>query len=102
MAYIFVHDVVAVNNWRYEDEVRVFVSLGEPDAKTGLHYEDFGLDLSLKEVIIGPRCHFSISDLNNVLTKYNGEVKVRPSRLAFRTFRVIEKSPKKTIKKKKL
>jgi len=57
------------SDWHYEDEVRVFVSLDKPDTKTGLYYKYFGADLSLKEVIIGPRCHFSVSDLNSVLTK---------------------------------
>jgi hypothetical protein len=86
-------------DWRYEDEVRVFVGLEEPNTKTGLYYKDFGTDFSLKEVIIGPRCHFSVSDFNNVLTKYNGEVRVIPSRLAFGTFNVIER---KVILKKKI
>jgi hypothetical protein len=84
--------------WRYEDEVRVFVRLDKPDTKTGLYYKDFGPDLSLKEVIIGPRCHFSVSDLNNVITKYNGEVRVIPSRLAYGAFKVIEM---KVVQKKK-
>ncbi len=90
-------------DWRYEDEVRVFVDLDERDTKTGLYYRDFGSDISLKEVIIGPKCHFSVSDLNNVVTKYNGQVRVIPSRLAFRSFSVIErkmKLSKKPIKKK--
>lgn len=86
-------------DWRYEDEVRVFVGLDEPDTKTGLYYKDFGADLCLKEVIIGPRCHFSVSDLNNVLTKYNDEVRVIPSRLAFGAFKVIER---KVVHKKKI
>ena len=87
------------SDWHYEDEVRVFVSLDKPDTKTGLYYKYFGADLSLKEVIIGPRCHFSVSDLNSVLTKYGGGVRVIPSRLAYRTFKVIEK---KVVLKRKL
>lgn len=86
-------------DWRYEDEVRVFVELEERDTKTGLYYKDFGADISLKEVIIGPKCHFSVSDLNNVVTKYNGQVRVIPSRLAFMTFSVIERKMKVFIKK---
>jgi hypothetical protein len=86
-------------DWRYEDEVRVFVGLDKRDSKTGLYYEDFGADLSLREVIIGPKCHFSVSDINNLITKYNGQVKVIPSRLAFMTFRVIERKMKVLIKK---
>ncbi len=85
-------------DWRYEDEVRVFVRLDEPDTKTGLYYKDFGADLTLKEVIIGPRCHFSVSNFKNVLTTYNGEVRVIPSRLAFGAFKVIER---KVVQKKK-
>jgi hypothetical protein len=88
-------------DWRYEDEFRIFVSIDESDIKTGLYYKDFGEDLSLKEVIIGPKCHFSVSDLNSVLTKYNGEVRVIRSRLAFGTFKVTEKLlVKRKIKRK--
>jgi len=85
-------------DWQYEDEIRVFVDLKESDSKTGLYYKDFGEDLLLKEVIIGPKCHFSVSDLDNVLTKYDEEVKIIPSRLAFRSYKVIER--KILIKKK--
>jgi len=85
--------------WKYEDEVRVFVNLEESDGTTGLYYKDFGKDLLLKEVIIGPKCHFNVSDLKNILTKYKEEVKIIPSRLAFRSYKVIER---KFLLKKKI
>lgn len=87
-------------DWRYEDEVRVFVSLNESDIKTGLHYKEFGDDLSLREVILGPRCHINVADLDSVLTKYDREVKAIPSRLAYSTFQVIERKVKVEAKRK--
>ncbi len=87
-------------DWKYEGEARVFVGLEERDSKTGLYYKYFGKDLLLKEVIIGPRCHFAVSDLNGVLTKYNGEVEIVSSRLAFKSFKVIKrKALRKRIKR---
>lgn len=89
-------------DWRYEDEVRVFVELQDRDAKTGLYHKDFGADISSKEIIVVPKCHFSVSDLKNIHTKYYGEVKAMPSRWAFRTFKAIErKVPLMTKIKKK-
>lgn len=90
-------------DWRYEDEIRVFFDLDKRDPKTGLRYKKFGPDLCLKEVIIGPKCHFSTSDMRHVLMQYNDEISVLPSRLAYSTFRVIEKRTvlKKKIKKKR-
>ena len=87
-------------DWQYEDEARVFYRLEESDSLTGLFYKDFGDDLLLKEVIIGPRCHFGVSDLYNILTKYKDEVKVIASRLAYRSFKVIEKRVRKRVKRK--
>jgi hypothetical protein len=89
-------------DWKYEDEVRVFVRLDEKDSKTGLYYQDYGEGLLLKEVIIGPKCHFTIFDFKSILAKNNSEVNVISSRLAFRSFRVIGKKAvvRKRIKKK--
>jgi len=85
--------------WKYEDEVRVFVNLEEIDNATGLYYKNFGKDLFLKEIIIGPKCHFGVSDIKNILTKYKEEVKIIPSRLAFRSYKVIAR---KVLLKKKI
>ncbi len=42
-------------NWKYEEEVRFFTSLDEPDLPCGHFFIEFGADFTLKEVIFGAR-----------------------------------------------
>ncbi|MFM2388543.1 MAG: hypothetical protein RLZZ437_98 [Pseudomonadota bacterium] len=42
-------------NWKYEDEVRFFTKLDEPDLLSGHFFMKFGIHLELKEVIFGAR-----------------------------------------------
>ncbi|WP_263419033.1 DUF2971 domain-containing protein [Terriglobus albidus] len=43
-------------SWSYEQEVRMFVDLGDPPDANGLHWIEFSPHLVLKEVIIGAQC----------------------------------------------
>lgn len=78
------------SHWRYEDEVRVFTELDVRDPATGLYFKEFGEDLVLREVIVGPASTLSRADIASALGASTEGVRVRKARLAFRSFRVVE------------
>lgn len=49
-------------DWKYEDEVRLFLFLDEATEESGLYFFPFCADLVLREVILGPRCAMPIAD----------------------------------------
>lgn len=77
------------SHWRYEDEVRLFVSLEDSDS-SGLYFKPFDADLRLREVIVGAASTQSRRDVSDAVGGYVSDVTVRKARLAFRTFRVVE------------
>jgi hypothetical protein len=54
-------------DWRYEQEVRTFTSLEDADSATGLYLANFNKDCTLREVIVGPLCNVTKSDLLEAL-----------------------------------
>jgi len=78
------------NDWSYEDEVRVFKDINEPDSSTGIHFVDFGDNLKVKEVIAGPLCTTKETTIRSVLSKYPQEINVMKARLAFKSFRAVK------------
>jgi hypothetical protein len=76
-------------DWEYENEVRIFLRLVDRDADTGLYFQDFSESLALREVILGPRCALTKTAIQRQLAG-RGEIRVIKSRLAFKTFRVVE------------
>jgi hypothetical protein len=63
-------------SWSYEQEVRMFVRLNDPPDAKGLRWIDFGLNLELKEVIIGAQCDPAISKMvADALEPYGNSVK---------------------------
>lgn len=81
--------------WEYESEWRVFANLDECDARTGLHYVDFGPTVVLREIIVGARCPKPIGQFAK-LVKASGKVlspvticKARP---AFQTFTMVRQN----------
>jgi hypothetical protein len=75
--------------WEYEDEVRAIVRLSEPDTETGFYFCDFGPQLALKEVIVGPRSLLSRSAVSAALSKKDVGVSLLKARLALKTFSVV-------------
>jgi len=75
-------------DWKYEQEARVFTTLEEPDAETGLYFGNFNAQLVLREVIVGPLCTTTRQELNDALGTMEG-VTLTKSRLAFNSFRVV-------------
>jgi Protein of unknown function (DUF2971) len=76
-------------HWRYENEVRCFLSLDERDEDSGLYFAEFSDRLALKQVIVGAESNASREVLNKVLGDLAGHVEVIKARLAFASFSVV-------------
>ena len=78
-------------DWRYEDEVRFLVNLNErdKDKDTEFFYKNFGEDVLLREIIIGPRCKTGRSRRKPYIAGCKPKVEIIKSRLAFRSFKVV-------------
>ena len=74
-------------DWRYEQEARIYTTLQDPDPKTGLYVADFGEQLVLREVIAGPLCTVTKQELCDAAGSAT-EVEFKKAGLAFDTFRV--------------
>jgi hypothetical protein len=77
-------------DWKYEDEVRFFLFLDEATEESGLYFFSFCSDLVLREVILGPRCEMPIEGVRRLVESYQPTVDVIQSRIAFRSFNVVE------------
>lgn len=77
-------------DWKYEDEMRIFVKLDHTTCEAGLYFYDFCDDLQLREVILGPRCEIPIDRVRALVSSYSPSVSVIKSRIAFGSFDVIE------------
>lgn len=79
-------------DWKYEDEMRAYVKLDHSTRESGFYFYPFDASVALKEVILGPRCELPIKSIESLLETYPHPVKVFQSRIAFQSFRVIEKN----------
>lgn len=77
-------------DWKYEDEVRVVAALNMVDTETGYYFADFGDDLRLKAIVLGPRFEGGVRDIVDVCGRSYSGVRVVKARLAFRKFSVVE------------
>ena len=75
--------------YEYEDEVRLLLALEDYKKQSGLYYKKFSNDLVLKEVILGPRCTITRSDVSKLLGQDNSVVCITKARLACTKFRVV-------------
>lgn len=75
-------------DWRYEQEARIYTTLKDPDPKTGLYFAAFGEQLVLREVIAGPLCAVTKQELCDAAGSAT-EVEFKMAGLAFDTFRVL-------------
>jgi hypothetical protein len=90
------------SDWRYEEELRTFVQLDQLDKEAGLYFLDFSPNLTLMEVILGPRCELPVERIRTLLRNDLPQVKVLKARMGFREFRVVEdrsfrKNPKDVV-----
>ena len=77
-------------DWRYERESRAAVRLQHRDSSTGLYFYDFDNRVKLAEVIAGARSTLSEAAIRAWLAEEDRDVALMQSRLAFRSFRVVE------------
>ena len=86
-------------DWKYEEEMRLFVQLNHTTKESGLYFYDFSKDLQLREVVLGPRCELPISRIRSLVAGFTPAVEVIKARIAFRSFSVV-KHKKRTGKSK--
>ena len=83
------------SHWRYENEIRSFVTIEDKDAETGLFFAKFSERLVLKEVIVGAQSSLSRAGLLEALGDLAPNVEVFKTRLAFASFRVVRQRKEK-------
>jgi hypothetical protein len=83
------------SHWRYEQEMRTFVTLEEVDPETGLYFADFSDSLQLREVIVGALSFATEHQILDALGELQYSVDVWKARLAFGSFRVVRQQNKK-------
>jgi hypothetical protein len=78
--------VTKFDHWRYEDEVRLFVSLDDPENE--LYFFSFSDQLSLQQVIVGAASDLTRADVSNAMGN-EAAVEVFKARAAFNSFEVV-------------
>jgi Protein of unknown function (DUF2971) len=78
------------HDWKYEEEMRLFVKLDHETKESGMYFYDFSPSFQLCEVILGPRCEVPITSVRAIVEAYRPAVSVLQSRIAFSSFRVVE------------
>jgi hypothetical protein len=75
-------------DWAYEKEVRWILPLKSLVKDGDKHFMPFGPDLSLVEVIIGPRCDWPPDDIWQAWHR-DYSLELIKARMAFRSFRIV-------------
>jgi len=78
------------SDWKYEEEIRLFVELDHKTRESGSYFYSFSETLVLREIILGPRCEIPIAKVRDLVTSFEQPVNVVKSRIAARSFRVVE------------
>ncbi|MFH1523395.1 MAG: DUF2971 domain-containing protein [Chloroflexota bacterium] len=76
-------------HWKYENEVRSFVTLDEKDTEKNMYFVEFSDKLKLVQVVVGAEASATREDISTALGDLNPIVEVFKARLAFKTFRVV-------------
>lgn len=82
-------------HWRYENELRSFVTLENEDPVTGLYFAEFSDKLKLAVVIVGAQSTISRQTLQAALGDIALSVETFKARLAFGSFRVVRQKDQK-------
>lgn len=77
-------------DWKYEKEVRLSPQLETRDPKTGLFFFEFSDDLRLTEIIAGPLCTLTESNIRSTKCGSDTKVAVFKSGMAFKKFSVVK------------
>jgi hypothetical protein len=77
-------------DWKYENEMRLFVNLDHDSVESGKYFYSFSNDLVLREVILGPHCELPIEGVRNIVSDFQPHVAVLKARIAFTRYEVLE------------
>lgn len=78
------------SHWKYESEVRCYLTLEEIDPITKLYFAEFNDEINLKSVIVGAESNITRSELDDALGDLVPYVEKIKARLAFQSFRVVK------------
>jgi len=81
--------------WKYEREIRAIVLLDGP--RRTMYHIPFGVDLQLREVIIGSRNPMSPRDLEPFILAQETSVQIIKARPAFKKFEMVENRQYKSV-----
>lgn len=76
-------------SWNYEEEIRVICSQDDCFKKNGLLFHPLNEEINLLGLILGPLCDLTINSIKEKLPK-GKEIEIIKSRLAFRSFSIVE------------
>ena len=74
--------------WKYEDEVRIFCDLMDPPSSEGLHFYKLKGDVRPIRMILGALCNLSLDEIKRALPE-GASIKVAKAQLAFDSYSVV-------------
>jgi Protein of unknown function (DUF2971) len=77
-------------DWKYENEMRLFVGLDHESSEGGRYFAPFSDELRLAEVILGPKCDLPLDGVRELLRSQDSTANVVKARIAFTRFEVLE------------
>ena len=77
------------DHWSYEQELRLFGDLAEPDSETGLYFNYFSERMKLVEVYVGCASGITKKDLHLALGELRSHVQCYKVRPAFNSFNMV-------------
>lgn len=75
--------------WEYEEEWRVILPLEGQTQEGHLHFHSFDIDLELAEVILGPLCNHSLSEVRRLVEAHYPKAITFKGRLASKHFKIV-------------
>lgn len=87
------------SHWSYEQERRLIIELNNNSInESGLRFEDFSEDITLKEVYIGCKSDLTFSDISSSYKSGDKSVIAKMTRPSFRDFRIVWDQSKKSVR----
>ena len=78
------------DQWKYEDEVRVFIQLMPEPKRDAMYFAELDHNFRPTTLILGPRCRTSDREVARAISGYPTPINVVRTVLASDTFQVIE------------
>lgn len=77
------------DNWKYEEEHRVFLTLADMKKEASLYFYEFGKDVRLAEVILGVNCQASIESIRAMVAEKYSTAITFGARLSIKKFSIV-------------